>query len=59
MFLPILGLSCFESNWIFSEIKILQCIGNDIVVNFNDVIRIVHCALTIESAQDVAIQSFE
>ena len=33
---------------IFSEVKILQRIENDVVVNFNDVIRTVHCALNIE-----------
>ena len=32
---------------IFSAIKILQCIQNDVVVNFNDVIRIKHSALNI------------
>ena len=36
----------FKSNWIdknkiFSEIKILHCIQNEVVVNFNGVIRIV------------------
>ena len=39
--------------------KILQCIQNDVVVNFNDVIRIRHCALNIESKQPVAILTFE
>ena len=39
--------------------KILQCIQNDVVVNFNDVIRIVHCALNIESTQPVAILTFD
>ena len=33
-----------EKNRIFSEMKILQRIQNDVVVNFNDVIRIPHCA---------------
>ena len=42
----------------FSEIKILQCIKNDVVVNLNDVMRIVHCALNIESAQPFAILTF-
>ena len=45
--LPILGSACFKSksidkNRIFSEMKILQCTQNDVVVNFNDVIRIAH-----------------
>ena len=39
--------------------KILQCIKNEVVVNFNDVIRIAHCALNIESTQPVAILTFE
>ena len=39
--------------------KILQCIQNDVVVNFNDVIRIAHCALNIESTQPGAILTFE
>ena len=39
--------------------KILQCTQNDIVVNFNDVIRIAHCALNIESTQPVAILTFK
>ena len=39
--------------------KILQCIQNDVVVNFNDIIRIAHCALNIESTQHVAILTFE
>ena len=44
--LQILGLTCFTSNWIekkikkISEIKVLQNIKNDVVANFNDVIRI-------------------
>ena len=48
-----------DKNGIFSEMKILQCIQNDVVVNFNDVIRIRHCALNIESKQPVAILTFE
>ena len=44
---------------IFSEMKIPQCIQNDVVVNFNDVIRIGHCASNIESNQPVAILTFE
>ena len=58
-----IGLKCFAKNWfgmfflfklkgknrIFSETKILQCIQNDVVVKFNDVIRIPHWALNIES----------
>ena len=39
--------------------KILQCIQNDVAVNFNDVIRIVHCALNIESTQHDAILTFQ
>ena len=39
--------------------KIPQCIQNDVVVNFNDVIRIQHCGLNIESKQPVAILTFE
>ena len=40
-----------DKNRIFSEMKILQCIQNDVVVNFNDVIR--------ESNQSVAILTFK
>ena len=52
--LPIFGSVCFMSmfidkNRILSEMKILQCIQNDVVVNFNDVIRIPRSALNIES----------
>ena len=39
--------------------KILQCIQNDVVFNFNDVIIIVRCALYIESTQYVAILKLE
>ena len=39
--------------------KILQYFQNDVVVNFIKVIRIVHCALNIESAQTVSILTFE
>ena len=58
--MPILGFACFQSelmdkNRIFSEMKIPQCIPNDVVVNFNDVIRIRHCAFNSESKQPVAI----
>ena len=43
----------FYSNWInknkiLSEMKILKSIQNNVVVNFNDVIRYVHCAPNIE-----------
>ena len=38
--------------------KIMQCIQNDVVFNFNDVIIIASCALNIESAH-VAILTFE
>ena len=48
-----------KKNKMFSEMKILQCIKNDVVVNLNDVIRIVHCALNIESAKPFAILTFE
>ena len=62
--LPILGLAFFEykltdKNRIFSEMKILQCIQNDVVVNFNDVIIIARCALNIESTQPVNIITYE
>ena len=45
--LPIFGKACYKSkfidkNRIFSEMKILQGIQNDVVVNFNDVIRTPH-----------------
>ena len=43
----------------FSEIKILQCIKNDVVVNFNGVIRIVHCAINIDLKRPVFILTFE
>ena len=43
----------------FSEIKILQCIKNDVVVNFNGVIRIVHCAINIDLTRPVFILTFE
>ena len=39
--------------------KILQCTQNDVVVNFNDVIGMAHCALNIESPKAVAILIFE
>ena len=39
--------------------KILQCIQNDVVVNFNDVIRIPHWALNIVSTSSVAILTFK
>ena len=34
---------------IFSKMKMLQCFENDIVVDFNDAISIVHCTLNIIS----------
>ena len=42
----------FESHLIdknikFSRMKILQCIQSGVVVNFNNVIRIAHCAVNI------------
>ena len=39
--------------------KILQCIQNVVVFNFNDVIIIARCALNIESTQHVTIVTFE
>ena len=39
--------------------KILQCIKNEVVVNFDDVIRIAHCALKFESTQPVIILTFK
>ena len=39
--------------------KILQCIQNDVVFSFNDVIIIARCALNIESTQHVDILTFE
>ena len=39
--------------------KILQCIQNGVFVHFNDVIRIAHCALNIESTKPVAVLKFE
>ena len=38
-----------DTNRKFSEKKKLQCVQNDVVVNFNDVIRIAHCALNMLS----------
>ena len=43
----------------FLEMKILQCTQNDVVVNYNDIIKIAHCALNITSAQPVDILIFE
>ena len=48
-----------RKNGKFSEMKILQCIRNDVVFNYNDVIIIARCALTIESTQYVAILKLE
>ena len=48
-----------DKNRIYLEMKILQCTQSDVVVNFNDVIRIAHCALNIESTHPVAILTFE
>ena len=39
--------------------KILQCTQNDVVVNFNDVIRNAQFAFNIELTQPVAILTFE
>ena len=41
------------------KMKILQCIQNDVVFNFNDIIIIVCCALNIESFQCLAIHEFD
>ena len=48
-----------DKNRIFSKMKILQCIQNVEVFNFNDVIIIARCALNIESTQHVATVTFE
>ena len=48
-----------DKNRTFLEMKILKCTQNDVVVNFNDVIRIAHCALNIESIQPVSILTFK
>ena len=37
----------------------MQCIENDVAVNFNAVIRNAHCALNIETTPPVAILTFE
>ena len=59
----ILDLTCFESNWIdkkmFSDMNVLQCFKSDVIINFYDVITIVHCSFNIESAQFVSILTFE
>ena len=39
--------------------KLLLCIQNDVVVHFNGVIRIAHCAFNIESTQPVGILTFK
>ena len=59
--LPTSGLACLtiDKKRIISEMNILQCNQNVAVVNFNDDIRIAHCALNIESTQPVAILTFE
>ena len=65
IFLPILGLTCFESKWIekstiFSQTKILQCFQNEEVINFNYVIRSVHCALNMTlDTETVSVLTFE
>ena len=38
---------------IFLEFRILQCMQDDVVVSFNDVITTAHCDLNIESTQPV------
>ena len=48
-----------DKNRIFSKMKYLQYIQNDVVFNFNDVIIIARCALNIESTQHVVILTFE
>ena len=52
--LPILSSTCFKS-----KLEILQFIQNDVVVNFNHVVRFAHCALNIASTQPVSILTFE
>ena len=37
----------------------MLCIEKDVVVNYHDVIGIMHCALNIESAQPAAILTCE
>ena len=52
--LPILGSGLYkliDKNRIFAEMKILQCIQNDVVDNLNDVIRIARFALNILKAK--------
>ena len=39
--------------------KSLQCIQNDVIVNFNNGIRTQHWALNIESTYPLAIRTFE
>ena len=41
------------------ELKGLKCIQNDVVANFNNAIRIVHCGLKIESTQPGATLIFQ
>ena len=48
-----------RENRIDSEMKFLQCIQNDVVVNFSDVIRIAYCVSSIELTQPVAILTLE
>ena len=48
-----------DKNRIFSEMKILHCTQNGVVVNFSDVIRIAHGALNIELTQPVPILTFK
>ena len=48
-----------DKNRILSEMKILQRSQNDVVVNFNDAIRIAHCALNIDLTHPVTIRTFE
>ena len=60
----IFGLTCVKSksidkNKIFSELKIMQCTQNDVVVNFDDVIKIAHCALDIEWTRSVSIPTLK
>ena len=59
-----LCLACFKTklidkNRILSRMKILQCIQNDVVFDFNDAIGIAHCIVNIESTQPAAILNFE
>ena len=57
--LPIFGSVCFSTNRILSEMTILLCTQNDVVLSFHDVIRSAYCALNIELTQPFAILTFD